>query len=295
MTLQNPSFGIVTDFYGINITVEEAILRLHKLGIRFLEIPEWHWTAGKEASYGEKFHPERVKTVRLLLEDLGMKACQLHSSAALAAQSEESRKLCVERIKVAIDLAAGLGCGTLVIHIGGRHSVCKDLPDSAIFDANARSLAELVSYAKNTPVKLAIENLMNETHRMGCAISDLKDLIDEVGSDKIGICMDTGHANVNAMNVPDAIRECGDLLIATHIQETCPGNDLHVFPMTLRRGKSTMNWFEIFDAFARIRYPHPMIGECANNCGELPLELADRYLKAQKDLIESVLRREFEL
>ena len=111
MTLQNPSFGIVTDFYGINITVEEAILRLHKLGIRFLEIPEWHWTAGKEASYGEKFHPERVKTVRLLLEDLGMKACQLHSSAALAAQSKESRKLCVERIKVAIDLAAGLGCG----------------------------------------------------------------------------------------------------------------------------------------------------------------------------------------
>jgi sugar phosphate isomerase/epimerase len=295
MELQNPSFGIVTDFYGINITLEEAILRLHKLGIRFLEIPEWHWTAGKEASYGEKFHPERVKTVRLLLEDLGMKACQLHSSAALAAQSEESRKLCVERIKVAIDLAAGLGCGALVIHIGGRHSVCKDLSDSAIFDANARSLAELVSYAKNTPVKLAIENLMNETHRMGCTISDLKDLIAETGSGQIGICMDTGHANVNAMNVPDAIRECGDLLIATHIQETCPGNDLHVFPMTLRRGKSTMNWFEIFEAFAQVNYANALIGECANNCGELPLDLADRYLESQKNMIESVLRGEFEL
>ena len=56
-----------------------------------------------------------------------------------------------------------------------------------------------------------------------------------------------------------------------------------------------MDWFRIFEAFAGIGYPFPLIGECANNSGELPLELAVRYLKAQKELIESVLRGEFEL
>ena len=55
-----------------------------------------------------------------------------------------------------------------------------------------------------------------------------------------------------------------------------------------------MDWFRIFEAFAGIGYPFPLIGECANNSGELPLELADRYLKAQKELIESVLRGEFD-
>ena len=56
-----------------------------------------------------------------------------------------------------------------------------------------------------------------------------------------------------------------------------------------------MDWFRIFGAFGEIGYPFPLIGECANNSGELPLELADRYLEAQKNLIESVLRGEFEL
>ena len=289
MGLKNTSFGIVTDFYGCDITLEEAVIRLHKSGIRHLEIPEWHWTAKQAPSYGSTHHPERVKALKDLLNDLGMEARQLHSAASLAAQSEQARRDCVERIKYAIDLAAGLGTEALVIHIGGRHSVCSELPDSAIFEANARSLSELADHAQNTPVSLAIENLMNDTHRMGCCISQLKDLIRVVGSEKIGICMDTGHANVNGMDVPEAIRECGALLIATHIQETCPGNDLHVFPFTLRRGKSTMNWFQIFEAFAEIHYPFTLIGECANNCGELPLDLADCYLKAQKELIESVL------
>ena len=54
-----------------------------------------------------------------------------------------------------------------------------------------------------------------------------------------------------------------------------------------------MDWFRIFDAFAEIDYPFPLIGECANNSGELPLSLADRYLEAQKNLMEAVLRGEF--
>ena len=125
----------------------------------------------------------------------------------------------------------------------------------------------------------------------GVGIS-LEEAVRRLGS--LGICLDTGHANVDGLDVPEAIRECGPQLIATHIQETCRGNDLHVFPFTLRQGKSTMDWFRIFEAFAGIGYPFPLIGECANNSGELPLELADRYLKAQKELIESVLRGEFD-
>lgn len=294
MKLKNTRFGIVTDFYGVRISLEDAVRRLSKLGIRDLEIPGWHWDAGQDSPYDLKLHAERVKKLGSLLRDSGMNVQQFHSQFSLAADTEPNRAEKTEQNLRTIDLAAELGAKAVVIHIAGRHDSCRGIPDQAIFDANVKTLTAMAKHSENTPVRLAIENLMTDTNRYGCRIAELKELIAAVGSDRIGICLDTGHANVDGLDVPEAIRECGPQLIAVHIQETCPGNDLHVFPFSLRQGKSTMDWFRIFGAFAEIGYPSPLIGECANNSGELPLELADRYLEAQKNLIESVLRGEFE-
>lgn len=294
MKLKNTRFGIVTDFYGVRISLEDAVRRLSKLGIRDLEIPGWHWAAKQESPYDLKLHADRVKKLYSLLHDLGMNVQQFHSQFSLAAD-EPNRAEMAELSLRTIDLAAELGAKALVIHIAGRHASCQGISDQAIFDANVKTLTEMAKHSENTPVRLAIENLMTDTNRYGCRIAELKELIAAVGSDRIGICLDTGHANVDGLDVPEAVRECGPQLIAVHIQETCRGNDLHVFPFSLRQGKSTMDWFRIFDAFAEIGYPNPLIGECANTTGELPLELADRYLEAQKNLIEAVLRGEFEL
>ena len=286
-------FGIVTDFYGCGISLEDAVRRLARLGIRDLEVPGWHWSAGQDPAYIMNGDAERLNELCSLLRDLGMNVQQFHSAFSFAAEAEERRVLQVDRIRRSLDLAEAMGAKALVIHIGGRHDACRDVPDAAIFEANVKSLSEVARHAEKMTVRPAIENLMSDTNRQGCRISELKALIGDAGSDHVGICLDAGHANVDGLDVPEAIRECGKMLIATHIQETCRGNDLHVFPFTLRRGKSTMDWFRIFDAFAEIAYPYPLIGECANNSGELPLEMADRYLKAQMALIQSVLDGEF--
>ena len=295
MKLKNARFGIVTDFYGVRISLEDAIRRLSKLGIRDLEIPGWHWAAKQDSPYDLTRHAERVKKLCSLLHDLGMNVQQFHSQFSLAADTEPNRAASTEQNIRSIDLAAELGAKALVLHIAGRHDSCRGITDQAIFEANVKTLTAMAEHSENTPVRLAVENLMTDTNRYGCRIAELKELIAAVGSDRIGICLDTGHANVDGLDVPEAVRECGSQLIAVHIQETCRGNDLHVFPFSLRQGKSTMDWFRIFDAFAEIGYPNPLIGECANNCGELPLGLADRYLEAHKNLIEAVLRGEFEL
>ena len=288
------NFGIVTDCYGVVLSLEDSIRRLNKLGFHDLEIPGWHWNAGEKASSGTGRKAERIKEVCKLLNDCAMRVHQYHSAHALSAASESLRMEQVNRIKETIDLASELSAAVLVLHIGGRHDMCANVTDQAIFDANAKSLAELAQHAKNTPVKIAIENLMSDVYRQGCRISELKDLIREVNSEKIGICLDTGHANVDGLDVPEAIRECGSLLIATHIQETCPGNDLHALPFSLRRVKSTMNWFDIFRTFRETQYPFPLIGECANNTGELPFDLVDRYLEPQRLLIQDAVDGKFD-
>ena len=287
------NFGIVTDFYGCRIPLEEALQRLAKLGFRDLEIPGWHWTAGQDPAHFMTGNPRRIENVKKMLADLGLNVQQFHSSLPLAVDSEEKRKNWNDLIKQTIELAAELGAGALVIHIGGRHEEAKGLSREEVFERNAKSLAELVKYTENTPLKLAIENLMSDTHLLGCKIAELKELIAAVGSENMGICLDTGHANVDGLDVAGAIEECGDLLIATHIQETCPGNDIHAMPFSIRRVKSSMDWFKIFDTFRKVHYPYPLIGECANTTGELPVALADQYLKAQKELIDAVLRGDF--
>ena len=287
-------FGIVTDCYGVVLSLEDSIRHLSKIGFRDLEIPGWHWNAGEKAANGTFSRSQRIKEVCKLINDSGMTVHQYHSAHALSAASESLRSEQVNRIKDTIDLAAELNAASLVIHIGGRHDMCKGITDQAIFDANTRSLVELAEHAKNTPVKIAIENLMTDVYRQGCRISELKDLIKAADSDRIGICLDTGHANVDGLDVSEAIRECGSLLIATHVQETCPGNDLHALPFSLRRVKSTMNWFEIFRTFRETQYPFPLIGECANNTGELPFELVDRYLESQRILIQEAVDGKFD-
>ena len=287
------NFGIVTDCYGCKISLEDAVRRLHGIGFRDLEIPCWHFTAGREPSYLKSDLSSRLKDLRTLLSDLGMTVRQFHSTASLRAESESARAEAADWIRRTAEIAAETGARALVLHIGGRKEVCADRTDREIFEANVKTLSELADFVGNSGIRLAIENLMSDVYRQGCRISELKDLIAAVGSARIGICLDTGHANVDALNIPEAIRECGDLLCATHIQETCPGNDLHVFPFSLRRSKSTMDWFAIFRTFRETGYPFPLIGECANNAGELPLPLVDRYLEAQRLLLESVLRGEF--
>ena len=288
------NFGIVTDCYGCRISLEDAIRRLHRIGFRDLEIPCWHFTAGQDdASYMKSNLAPRLKDLRSLLADLGMNARQFHSTISLHAESEPLRAKAADGIRRTAEIAAETGARALVLHIGGRKDSCAGRTDEEIFAANVKTLTELAGFVEHSELRLAIENLMSDVNRQGCRISELKALIEAVGSDRIGICLDTGHANVDGLDIPAAIRECGPLLCATHIQETCPGNDLHVFPFSLRRSKSAMNWFDIFRTFRETGYPFPLIGECANNAGELPLPLVDRYLEAQRLLLESVIRGDF--
>ena len=168
MKLKNTRFGIVTDFYGIRISLEDAVRRLNKLGIRDLEIPGWHWAAQQDSPYDLKLHAERVKKLCSLLRDSGMNVQQFHSQFSLAADTEPNRAASTEKNLRSVDLAAELGAKALVIHIAGRHDSCRGISDQAIFDANVKTLTAMAKHSENTPVRLAIENLMTDTNRCGC-------------------------------------------------------------------------------------------------------------------------------
>jgi len=301
--MKNWRFGIVSDCYGGKVSIEDSIALLRGIGFRDLEIAGGQLVDDMVAPPPAKTLLGRLRPLRVSLEDAGMVVWQLHGpygACDLVADSERTRRQHVDAYKRWIDIALMVGAKSLVIHIGGRNDLCPGKGPEAILEKNAESLASLAQHVGDADLKLAIENLMSHNlelpevfNRVGGRISDLKELVGRVGSDSLGLCLDTGHANVEHLDIPDAIKECGELLVATHIQESNRVYDMHMLPFSLRASKSGMDWFRIFTAFKGINYPRPLIGECANTSGDLPQELVSRYLKAQRELIEMAMRGEF--
>ena len=290
-------FGIVTDCYGAKTPLEKSLKQLAKSGFRDVEIAGSHLAANVPsgrplASKAE----ERLKGIENLTRQLGITVWQLHGPYGgndLVADSEKRRKYNLDVYRRWIDCCLLVKAKVLIVHIGGRADFCPAKDLKFIRDKNVDALAGLIKHIGGEELRLAIENLVSRFledppafNLFGNRISDLQGMIQELKSEKIGICLDTGHANIEKLDIPLAIEEAGKDLIATHIHENNGVYDLHMFPFSLRRNFSGMDWFAIFKAFRKIGYPNPLIGECANSGGELPVWLLDRYLKSQKELLE---------
>jgi len=141
------------------------------------------------------------------------------------------RKLADKMCRHTVDLCGGFGCDIVVLHGNGEE-------DPAMFDQSdalfRMGLNEFLPYCEKRGVRIAIENIVTEMSKTPV----LKNLVDEYASDYLWICLDTGHANLNE-TVPDAIRECGERLLTTHIADNKGEEDEHLVPY-----KGNIDWDE---------------------------------------------------
>jgi len=294
--MTNLRFGIVTDFYGIQMPLPKALRCLSRRGFSDVEIPGRHLFEDALIPDGAPKVLKKLRAINKLTKDLGITIWQIHGPGNdLAAESQNTRNNNIDVFKKWLECCQEIDCRCLVIHLGTNgFGDSKEI--NRIKKRSLDSLFKLSEYMKGEKVKLALENYLckhldspGDTKTYGFPISGLKDLISQLKSENIGLCLDTGHANIEGIDIPSFINEMRSFLIATHIQENNGINDMHMFPFSLRRIFSKMDWFAIFRAFQKINYPYPLVGECANSLGELPFWLKDDYLKSQKGLLDKVL------
>ena len=75
--------------------------------------------------------------------------------------------------------------------------------------------------------------------------------VDMVGSQNVGILLDTYHMNIEEPSIGDAIRLAGDKLVAFHVGEnnrSCPG-------------RGHLDWDEIFGALKAVGYTGRIVAE----------------------------------
>jgi len=230
----------------------QALRALAGLGWRAFELSTEHIVAMDQ-------DPEpkaRVDETVQVLADLGAVMPQAHAllGAEVAHPDPERRRADLETLERHLRLCAGLGVRVAVIHPGnggGTWTTGEGL--RRLRALNIEAFTRLGDLAEELGVAIGIENTMDVPARRGRAYGayphELRDLIATVGSPALGITLDTSHANCQRLDLPAAVREIGDRLLATHISDNDGSGDQHRMP-----GIGKIDWLPLAAALREIGY-----------------------------------------
>ena len=192
-------------------------------------------------------------------------------------------------LKRDIDLFLGAGIQNAVLHFNGGN----ELPLDQRHEARLQVVSTLCDYVKDTNLTLCLENLgsVPETH----TVERLLGIIETVGSDRLAICLDTGHLHlVNGRNEAkqsqqEFIRKAGPKLRALHITDNNRILDEHLMPFSSRY---PIDWVEVVSTLREIDYKGLFNLELP---GErfAPIPIRDAKLKYIRFLAEYLLSDEF--
>lgn len=132
----------------------------------------------------------------------------------------------------------------------------------------------LLELAAECGTGIAFENMHGE-HEMGERVycnnhEQLLDFIHLLPVSNVGICWDFGHAHLEKVNQPEALRAMGLYLKATHVADNSGVRDDHIMPFA---GK--INWYEIMPVLKEIDYQGDFTYEIHSATSRLPLELLE--------------------
>ena len=159
------------------------------------------------------------------LKEYGLQVLNIHGTTGIerdwTSAEEYEREAGVELVKNRIDMTAVLKADVVVMH----H------PSDLLLGPLRKSLSDLIHYAKERNVRIAIENGNFQT---------IKKLLAEFDPEFLGFCYDSGHANLNE-NAFSHLNAMKNRLIAIHLNDNDGVNSsLHRLPFT-----GTVDWIRL--------------------------------------------------
>lgn len=198
-----------------------------------------------------------TRELRRKLDALGLQVVQAHASWEQAIGEDLAFQEPFPVYERTIAACSILGCPNLVFHAPLYFFPMGDgAARRRVTDWNIRWFSRLVPHLEEAGVTAALENTFDyrRVQRPGAppftytSAEDMLELVEGIGSQRVGICLDTGHANIAGQNPAGMIRAYGDRLKVLHLNDNFGligpvYEDLHLFP-----GHGNLNWGEIFRA-----------------------------------------------
>ncbi len=171
----------------------------------------------------------------------------------LCLSSEICTEECEFAIREAIVASGKLGAKWCALH--PRTSFTSGLYNLRSREDNKRKIEEYLTLAERYDTGIAVENLpvfdgiVPVMPFYSHSYDELAVLVDECASDRVGICWDTGHANLMNFDQAKAIAYLGERIKCTHIHNNFKCHDSHLSPEN-----GDIPWDRVMTAFAAVGY-----------------------------------------
>jgi sugar phosphate isomerase/epimerase len=161
-----------------------------------------------------------------------------------------------------VELASELNIPILVMHASSEPIP----PEERAYrlERVIEGLAIIGQKAKSTGRRIAIEYLPRTC--LGNSLAELNMLVDRLGDETFGVCLDVNHLMARHAELPQVVRALGPRLIATHISDCDEVDEKHWLP-----GKGVLDWPAFMRALRDINYTGPFTYECEVE-GDSPAE-----------------------
>jgi len=192
-----------------------------------------------------------VAKIGELAEQNGLVFCQCHlpfiSQTSGVPEGDEFNN----RVFTALDCAKALGIKYAVMHPNTVSIPLDSYDRKAEYDKVAAFFAPFVEYANKVGVEMIIENMRSvqgdtPSHRYCASPDELCEIADRFG---IGVCWDTGHANITGLCQSEAIGYVGKRLKVVHLNDNVGGDDIHYCPYM-----GTVDWHDVMSGLKNIGY-----------------------------------------
>lgn len=218
------------------------------------------------ASFLENKREQKLLQLKEDIEERDISVSSVHAPFG----EEEDLSSCNLRIRrrainhhyAAMKVMNIMGISTLTIHPGSRVKEEKDIPLRE--ELLRESLEKLLKTAESLKIKIAIENML--PMHPGDKAEAIKEIIDEFSSPFLGVCFDTGHANVGkgvnphhqciGVGVNGEFQIVKERVFDFHIHDNDGAWDMHLQPPY-----GSINWTEFFTAVEKIGYKRPLLVE----------------------------------
>ena len=213
-------------------------------------------------AYLPDFDDEDVETLRRVLAETGLSVSNVNANTVagyyddappsaffdptVITDDDEEREWRIEYTKSAIDLAVEIDSPAVCLATG------RPLPGNPPERAREYlldSLTEITDYAESAGIDVGIEF---EPELLVECTDEVLTLIDDVGSDALGVNMDVGHAAVYGEDPAESIRECAGHITGVHLEDIAGGRrgkHYHLIP-----GEGDLDFEAVFGALEDIGY-----------------------------------------
>jgi len=206
--------------------------QLEAVGVRHLELR-------RLMPHVDPSKPASVDRLEAALAAHGLRLHSLHMPReliiAMSSFDDAVRRSAVLEARAVMETLKRLGGELLVTHAGGA-PVESPTHRARLFEISRGSIQGLADCADELGVRLAVENTLPTTPCVGDRVLELVRLVEGIGADHVGYCLDTSHANIGE-DVVAAVRLVGRRLFALHVSDNDGKTDLHALPFT-----GTINW-----------------------------------------------------